>query len=377
MKPAGEEKPGAAAATESDAARLMRLLDYALPGELIAQHPAARREDARLLVVERASGKLTDARFADIARWLHPGDSLVVNETRVRPARLMLKRPTGGRVELLFVRPSAGGAGSAAGDAATASPAELWQVLAKPARHASTGARLATADGALAVEVVAEGEQGERTVRVAHGSLDRVLRAQGEIPLPPYIHRSATPDDAERYQTVYARVDGAVAAPTAGLHFSSELLASLEAAGVHRVPVTLHVGPGTFRPISTGDPREHRMEEEWFEVAEPHAAALRDTRARGGRIVAVGTTTVRALESMAEASGGALAAANGWTRKYIVPPYAFRSVDALVTNFHLPRTTLLLLVAAFAGELLLREAYAHAVRERYRFYSYGDGMLVV
>jgi S-adenosylmethionine:tRNA ribosyltransferase-isomerase len=361
---------GDPAAFASDAARLLRLLDYALPEELIAQHPAAQREEARLLVVERASGRLTDSRFAELGRWLRPGDTLVVNETRVRPARLMLRRPSGGRVELLFVRPVAGGSGGTTSD-------ERWQVLAKPAKHAAAGARLATADGALAVEVVAEGEQGERTVRIAAGSLDAVLRAQGETPLPPYIHRPPTAEDTERYQTVYARVEGAVAAPTAGLHFSEALLASLAAIGIRRVPVTLHVGPGTFRPITADDPREHRMEEEWFEVSEAAAAELHATRERGGRIVAVGTTSVRALESMADACGGGLGAASGWTRKYIVPPYTFRAVDALITNFHLPRTTLLLLVAAFVGEGPLCEAYAHAVRERYRFYSYGDAMVIL
>ncbi len=352
------------AATE--AARLLKLLDYGLPEELIAQHPAARREDARLLVVNRASGLLTDAHFAEIGRWLAAGDALVVNETRVLPARLMLKRPTGGRVELLFVRPEAGRTGG-----------EAWRVLAKPAKHAALGFRLATPDAALVVEVIGEGEQGERVVRVTQGSLDAVLRAQGEIPLPPYIHRPPTPEDSERYQTVYARVEGAVAAPTAGLHFSEPLLGELERAGIRRVSVTLHVGPGTFRPISAEDPREHRMEEEWFDVAQAAAAELRATRERGGRLVAVGTTTVRGLESMADVHRGAVGAASGWTSKYIVPPYRFQAVDALVTNFHLPRTTLLLLVAAFTGDELLRQAYAHAVRERYRFYSYGDAMLVV
>ena len=348
----------------SDAARLMRLLDYELPEELIAQHPAAKREDSRLLVVDRASGALTDAHFADIGRWLGPGDLLVVNETRVRPARLILRRPTGGRVELLFVRPAAGGG-------------ERWRVLAKPAKHAGADARLATADGSLAIEVESEGEQGERVVRIASGSLDATLRAQGEVPLPPYIHRAPTAEDVERYQTVFARVDGAVAAPTAGLHFSESLLASLQLAGVERASVTLHVGPGTFRPITADDPREHDMEEEWFDVGEAAAAAMRAAREGGHRIVAVGTTTVRALESMADANAGEIAAASGWTRKYIVPPYRFQAVDVLITNFHLPRTTLLLLVAAFAGEERLREAYAHAVRERFRFYSYGDAMLVV
>ena len=348
----------------SDAAQLMRLLDYELPGELIAQHPAAKREESRLLVVDRASGSLTDSRFADLGRWLRAGDLLVVNETRVRPARLIVRRATGGRVELLFVR-------AEAGDEAR------WRVLAKPAKHAAVGARLATDDGSLVVEVEAEGEQGERVVRIATGSLDATLRARGEVPLPPYIRHAPTAEDLERYQTVYARVEGAVAAPTAGLHFSSPLLASLANAGVDRAAVTLHVGPGTFRPITADDPREHEMEEEWFEVGEAAAEALRAARAAGRRIVAVGTTTVRALESMADANAGRFAAASGWTRKYIVPPYRFQAVDALITNFHLPRTTLLLLVAAFAGEERLREAYAHAVRERYRFYSYGDAMLVV
>ena len=351
-------------AQEADAARLMRMLDYELPGELIAQHPAARREDSKLLVAERSTGTLHDARFAGIGRWLRPGDVLVVNETRVRPARLMMRRSTGGRLELLFVRPEPGAG-------------ECWRVLAKPAKHAAVGARLATADGSLAIVVVSAGDQGERVVRIAGGALDATLRAQGEVPLPPYIHHAPTAEDIVRYQTVYARVDGAVAAPTAGLHFSEALLAALEASGVRRIALTLHVGLGTFRPITVDDPREHRMEEEWFEVSEAAAAAMRKARERGGRIVAVGTTTVRALESMADANAGGIAAASSWTRKYIVPPYRFQAVDALVTNFHLPRTTLLLLVAAFAGEARLREAYAHAVAERYRFYSYGDAMLVV
>jgi S-adenosylmethionine:tRNA ribosyltransferase-isomerase len=340
-------------------------LDYTLPPELIAQHPAARREDARLLVLERSSGRLHDQRITDLPRWLRAGDALALNETRVRPARLELRRATGGRVEVLFVRPESHAGG------------EHWRVLAKPAKHARAGARLATADGALELEVTAEGELGERVVRIARGGLDAVLRAQGELPLPPYIRRAAEADDRERYQTVYARIEGAVASPTAGLHFTPELLTSLEAAGVATARVLLHVGPGTFRPVTAADPREHRMDEEWFELPAAAAATLTAARAAGGRIVAVGTTTVRALESACDAHGGSLAPASGWTRKFIHPPYTFQAVDALLTNFHLPRTTLLLLVAAFAGEGLLREAYAHAVRERYRFYSYGDAMLIV
>lgn len=342
----------------------MRLedLDYELPPELIAQHPAPRREDSRLLVVERATGRLHDARFADIGRWLEPGDALAINETRVFPARLDVRRVSGGRVELLFVRPESDGA---------------WRVLARPAKKADVGAVLHTEDNALELEVVETGEGGERIVRVARGNLTEALALHGQMPLPPYIHRAVEPADRERYQTVFARVDGAVAAPTAGLHFSQELLESLASKGVAQAPVLLHVGPGTFRPISTSDPTEHRMDEEYFEVPEASVQRLLAARAQGARIVAVGTTAVRALESACDANGGALAAASGWTRKYILPPYAFRAVDALLTNFHLPRTTLLLLVAAFAGPNLVRAAYAHAVRERYRFYSYGDAMLVV
>jgi len=342
----------------------MRLedLDYELPPELIAQHPAARREDSRLLVLERASGALHDRRFAGLGEWLRRGDGLALNETRVRPARLTAHRPSGGAVELLVVRPETDG---------------RWRVLARPAKRAQPGTRLAVEGSDLVLEVTDAGPSGERVVAIRGGDLDATLRAHGAIPLPPYIHRAPEAADRERYQTVYARTEGAVASPTAGLHFSEPLLASLAAAGVARANLLLHVGPGTFRPVTAGDPRQHVMDEEWFEVSEQAAATLRAARAGGGRIVAVGTTAVRALESACDAHGGELEAARGWTRKYILPPYRFQAVDALLTNFHLPHTTLLLLVAAFAGEEPLRRAYAHAVKERYRFYSYGDAMLVV
>jgi S-adenosylmethionine:tRNA ribosyltransferase-isomerase len=345
-------------------------LDYDLPPELIAQHPAARREDARLLVVDRAAGALHDSRITELARWLRAGDALALNETRVRPARLDVRRASGGKIELLVVRPEPD-------PAAVGSGAACWRVLARPAKKASPGTILTSDDGCLALEVVAIGAEGERVVRVVSGDLERALAAHGRVPLPPYIHRPPEAGDRERYQTVFARVDGAVAAPTAGLHFTDELLAALVAQGVARVPLLLHVGPGTFRPISDPDPAKHLMDEEWYEITPAAAAALNAARDRGGRIVAVGTTAVRALESACDANGGALAAASGWTRKFIMPPYEYRAVDALLTNFHLPRTTLLLLVAALAGEDLLRRAYAHAVAERYRFYSYGDAMLVV
>lgn len=349
----------------------MRLedLDYDLPAELIAQHPAERRDDSRLLVLERASGAIHDARFTELGDWLRPGDALALNETRVRPARLDVRRATGGRVELLFVRPETQPAGGAT------SP--RWRVLARPAKHAAPGATLETADGGLALRVVEAGDQGERVVEIVGGDLDATLRAYGAIPLPPYIRRAPDGEDAERYQTVFARVDGAVAAPTAGLHFTPAMLAALAARGIPHARLLLHVGPGTFRPVTADDPSAHVMDEEWFEVSEQVAGVLTAARAGGGRIVAVGTTSVRALESACDANAGALGAAAGWTRKYIRPPYRFQAVDTLVTNFHLPRTTLLLLVGAFAGEDNLKRAYAHAVRERYRFYSYGDAMLVV
>jgi len=342
----------------------MRLedLDYELPPELIAQHPAERRDASRLMVIERASGAIRDQSFGDLRAWVKAGDALVLNETRVRPARLRVKRASGGAVELLFVRPDSSGD---------------WTVLAKPAKRARVGERLEAPDGSLQLEVIEERAMGERRMRIVAGDVAAVLASRGEIPLPPYIHRAPDARDTERYQTVYARADGAVASPTAGLHFTPGMLAALERDGTSVTRLVLHVGPGTFRPVTESDPARHVMDEEWFDVPAVAADRLRAARERGGRIIAVGTTSVRALESACDANEGALRAASGWTRKYIVPPYRFRAVDALLTNFHLPRTTLLLLVAAFAGEALLRSAYAHAVESRYRFYSYGDAMLVV
>jgi S-adenosylmethionine:tRNA ribosyltransferase-isomerase len=341
-------------------------LDYALPDDRIAQHPATRREDARLLVLERGTGAIHDTTIAAIGEWLRPHDTLLLNETRVIPARLFTRRPTGGRVELLFVRPLAHEPDGA-----------RWRVLARPARGARPGIVLTSEGGGVRLEITGAGAGGERDLRVVSGDLDATLRAEGEVPLPPYLDRPAGPEDRERYQTVYARVDGAVAAPTAGLHFTPELLAALGARGIEPARVLLHVGPGTFRPLDPGDPREHRMDEEWFDVPEDAAAILRSARVAGGRIVAVGTTSVRAIESACDASGGGIAAGRGWTRKFIHPPYRFQAVDALLTNFHLPRTSLLLLVAAFAGGETLRRAYQHAIASGYRFYSYGDAMLIV
>jgi S-adenosylmethionine:tRNA ribosyltransferase-isomerase len=334
-------------------------LDYELPAERIAQHPTARREDSRLLVVERAGGALHDARFAELGDWLRPGDVLALNETRVRPARLRLRRASGGAVEILVLRPEEDG---------------RWRLLARPARSAPVGGRLFGAELGLELEIEQARPRGERLVRVRCGDLEQAMERGGEVPLPPYIRRAPEPGDRERYQTVFARVAGAVAAPTAGLHFTEALLAGLAARGVASVRVLLHVGPGTFRPLARAHPAP---EQEWFEVGAEAARRLAAARAAGGRIVAVGTTVVRALESACDAHHGALGPARGWTRKFLVPGDSFRAVDALITNFHLPRTPLLLLVAAFAGPETVRRAYAHAVAAHYRFYSYGDAMLVV
>ena len=347
----------------------MRLedLDYTLPPERIAQHPPARREDARLLVVDRVRGDLKDRRIPDLCDWLRAGDVLALNETRVRPARLSARRtPSGGKVELLFVRPLASLPGGG----------ETWRVLARPARRARVGERLESPGGGLVVEVIGDGPAGERSVRIVSGQLAETLEREGTVPLPPYLHRPPSPEDRDRYQTVYARVEGAVAAPTAGLHLGEEVLAALASRGIRTARVLLHVGPGTFRAV-TGDPHQHVMDEEYFEVSPEAADTLSGARADGGRIVAVGTTAVRALESAYDLNRGRLGPAAGWTRKFIQPPYEFRGVDILLTNFHLPRTTLLLLVAAFAGEDRVRRAYAHAIEQGYRFYSYGDAMLVV
>ncbi|MGH7731251.1 MAG: tRNA preQ1(34) S-adenosylmethionine ribosyltransferase-isomerase QueA, partial [Candidatus Eiseniibacteriota bacterium] len=313
------------------------------------------------------TGALHDARIAGLGAWLRPGDALALNETRVRPARLELLRSVSrGRLEILFVRPVHRDGGDLA-----------WRVLARPAKRAREGERLETPDGSLEIEVVESGADGERVVRVTRGDLERTLGERGDLALPPYIHHAPGPADRDRYQTVYARVEGAIAAPTAGLHFTGDLLRALASQGVAIARTVLHVGPGTFRPITSADPAAHRMDEEYYEVSAEAAATLAGSQASGGRIVAVGTTVARALESACDAHDGRLAASAGWTRKFILPPYTFRGVDVLLTNFHLPRTTLLLLVAAFAGEALMKQAYAHAVAERYRFYSYGDAMLVV
>lgn len=352
--------------------------DYALPVDRIAQTPPARREQSRLLVLERETGTWQDRVFSELVDLLSPGDLLVVNETRVFPARLHARRGSDGApVELLLVRPRGGG------DPADAEGRE-WEAMVRPGRRARAGARLALLDrrGEPAVDAAAEVVEvtdGGRRIRLdVPGNPWAWIESHGHVPLPPYIDRSDGPEDRERYQTVYARSRGAVAAPTAGLHFTEELLARLAAKGIGRAAVVLHVGPGTFRPVTAERAGDHVMDAEWYRVPEETATALARTRAAGGRVVAVGTTTVRALESAAWAAAGEpIRAASGWTDLYVRPGHEFRVVDALITNFHLPRSTLLLLVSAFAGRDRVLAAYRHAVEAGYRFYSYGDAMLIL
>jgi S-adenosylmethionine:tRNA ribosyltransferase-isomerase len=351
--------------------------DYDLPAERIAHWPADRRDASRLLVVERAVGSWVDSRFDQIGDRLHAGDLLVVNETEVFPARLKAVRSGGAEVEILLVRPRDG-------EDPERAPGREWDAMAGPGRKARPGDVLALLDrfGALAagarVEILDRLPSGGRRVRLdVPGDPWGWIAAHGHVPLPPYIDRPDEPVDRERYQTVYARRRGAVAAPTAGLHFTPELLDRLAVEGVGRVAITLHVGPGTFRPVTVERAEDHAMEAEWYSIDPRAAQALAETRARGGRVVAVGTTVVRALESAARGWAGDPAPVEGWTDLFVLPGHEFRWVDALLTNFHLPRSTLLLLVAAFAGRDLVLETYRHAVEAEYRFYSYGDAMLIV
>ena len=337
--------------------------DYALPPDRIAQEPAEPRDAARLLVLDQRSDALGDARVSDLPRFLRAGDCLVVNDTRVLPARLLGRiEGTERDVEMLLLHP--------VGDA--------WAALLRPARRCPVGTTVVLADGAARATVTAREELGRARVRLdGTGSVETFLEVHGLPPLPPYIHRYRKPggEDWARYQTVYAARPGAVAAPTAGLHFTAALLATLGARGIELHRVTLHVGPGTFRPVRAERVAEHRVEAERFEVSEATATAVGRARREGRRVVAVGTTTVRVLETVA-APDGCVAPGAGWTDLTIVPGHRFRAVDALLTNFHLPRSSLLLLVSAFAGRERVLDAYAHAIAAGYRFYSYGDAMLI-
>lgn len=343
-----------------------RVSDYAyeLPAGLIAQHPAARRDDSRLLVIPR-SGALEHRGIPDLLDLLEPGDLLVVNESRVLPARLLGRKTTGAQAEILLLSPT--------------QPDRdpwVWEALVRPGRKLRPGAVVVVSDD-LRIEILEVVPSGNRLVRLQTDlSVEEAMDRYGSMPLPPYIERAADAADRERYQTVYARESGSVAAPTAGLHFTGELLDKLEQRGIERAAVTLHVGIGTFRPVEVDDPAEHHMHRERYHVPDAVVEAIERTRARSGRVWAVGTTAVRTLEAAADPDG---AVRPGWgdTDLFIRPPYDYRVVDGLLTNFHLPRSTLIMLVAALAGYDRTMDAYAEAVRERYRFYSYGDAMAVM
>lgn len=337
--------------------------DFHLPPGQIAQTPAARRDASRLLVLDRATGDVAHRTFADLAEMIPAGDALVLNETRVFPARLMGRKPTGAPAEVFLLHPEGG-------DEA------LWRALVRPGGKLKPG-RTVEIGPELSVEIVESTPSGERIVRlVTPLPVAEALERYGEVPLPPYVERHATEEDRERYQTVFARERGSVAAPTAGLHFTPELLRRIEERGVRIVRLVLHVGVGTFRPVETEDPDEHPMHREWYSVPAEAADALNAVRAAGGSVWSVGTTVTRTLETVAT-EDRVVHAAEGWTSIFIRPPYRFRAVDHLITNFHLPRSTLLMLVSALGGYEAVMAAYREAIESGYRFYSYGDAMLVL
>ena len=335
--------------------------DFDLPEELIAQTPLEKRDASRLLVVDKETGAFSDQHFDQIIDQLQPGDALVMNNTRVLPARLYgIKPETGGHVELLLLKNT---------------QSDDWEVLAKPAKRLRVGAQISFGDGRLTATVVEELDHGGRIVRFGYeGIFLEVLESLGEMPLPPYIHEKLA--DRERYQTVYAKENGSAAAPTAGLHFTEELLEQIAAKGVKLVYLTLHVGLGTFRPVSVDSLDDHEMHSEFYSLSEEAAQTLRQVKAKGGRVIAVGTTSIRTLETIGSKFQGQIQADSGWTNIFIKPGYNWKIVDAFSTNFHLPKSTLVMLVSAFAGRSLTLEAYEHAIAERYRFFSFGDAMFI-
>lgn len=348
---------------------LTKTLDYYLPAELIAQQPAEIRSESRLLVLERKTGSITDSRFADIGQYLRRGDCLVLNDTKVVAARFYAARQSGGRLEGLFLEQGENG---------------LWEVMLKGLGKVKKGEKIrlkdANDENYCYAEVIEKTDGGKCLLRVeGQGRAEDILEKIGFAPVPPYIKRDAGPiqagRDKERYQTVYARKSGAVAAPTAGLHWTKELLGNLEQSGIRVAYVTLHVGEGTFKPVTTETLEEHRIHKEWFCIDEKNTEIINETKTAGGRIIAAGTTSVRVLETAG--TEGQVRPGEGTTQLFILPGFRFAMVDAMITNFHLPRSTLLALVAAFAGHKTIMSAYGHAVKNRYRFYSYGDAMLII
>ena len=333
---------------------------YELPEELIAQTPLSQRDSSRLLVMDRSTGALEHRHFYDILDFLRPGDCLVMNDSRVLPARLLGHRPTGGAVELLLLRDL--------GD-------KRWECLAKPGRKLQAGQQVIFGDGMLAATVVSVQEDGNRIVEFHYeGIFLEVLERLGKMPLPPYIREELK--DQERYQTVYSRQVGSAAAPTAGLHFTQELLEQIRQKGIKTAFVTLHVGLGTFRPVKAEEIADHHMHSELCMISAETAGILNETKAAGGRIICVGTTSCRTLESLVK-EDGTFAASSKWTEIFIYPGYSFRAMDGLITNFHLPESTLVMLVSAFAGREKVLHAYETAVQEKYRFFSFGDAMCIL
>ncbi|ARS62059.1 tRNA preQ1(34) S-adenosylmethionine ribosyltransferase-isomerase QueA [Streptococcus mutans] len=335
--------------------------DFNLPEALIAQTPLKKRDSSKLLVVDHQKKTMKDTHFDHIIDELNPGDALVMNDTRVLPARLHgEKTVTHGHVELLLLKNIQG---------------DQWEVLAKPAKRLKIGSHISFGDGRLKAIIKEELDHGGRIVEFFYeGIFLEVLESLGEMPLPPYIHEKL--EDRDRYQTVYAKENGSAAAPTAGLHFTEELLSKIEAKGVKLVYLTLHVGLGTFRPVSVDNVEEHQMHSEFYSLSPEAAQTLKDVKANGGRIVAVGTTSIRTLETIGNKFAGQIEADSGWTNIFIKPGYQFKIVDAFSTNFHLPKSTLVMLVSAFAGRDFILDAYKHAVDKHYRFFSFGDAMFV-
>ena len=336
--------------------------NYTLPSSLIAQYPSWQRGESRLMVLHRSQGMIEHREFKDILDYFHPGDLLVMNNTRVLPARLIGKKETGGKCEILLIPSWKGTKG-------------VWEVLIKGSGRMKPGARIQFEEGFYGeVKEVREGK-GKICFSGQGGGME-ILRKIGHMPLPPYIKREDEPLDRERYQTIFAERDGSIAAPTAGLHFTHSLLQSLRGQGVGITWITLHIGIGTFSPVKVKDIEDHSMEAEWIEISEETVKKVEGTKQRGGRIIAVGTTTTKALESLTDKEGRVQSGKN-LSSLFIYPPYHFRVIDGLITNFHLPKSTLVMLVSAFAGRDLLMKAYGEAIEKKYRFYSYGDAMLIL
>ena len=334
--------------------------DFELPQELIAQDPLEDRSGSKLLILDKDTGKTEHRIFRDIVSYLNPGDCLVINNTKVIPARLYgVKEGTEAHIEILLLKRREN---------------DIWETLVKPGKKAKPGTKIIFGDGLLTGEVIDVVEEGNRLIQFSYeGIFEEILDRLGQMPLPPYItHRLK---DKNRYQTVYAKYDGSAAAPTAGLHFTPELLQTIREKGVHIAEVTLHVGLGTFRPVKVENVSEHHMHSEFYIVEEDQAKLINDTKAAGGRVIAVGTTSCRTLES-ATGEDGILKAGSGWTEIFIYPGYRFKMIDGLITNFHLPESTLVMLVSALAGKEHIMAAYEEAVREKYRFFSFGDAMMI-